>query len=1055
MSSFSGRYPWSNVNVLIDNTTEVPGNIRKTCSSIEQLLVSNRDNLAPFFRECFPRLLQKIFGYGNSNEISWINSSIKSGNDVDAYALLDFLSPQGPLMSAISSVDAEKLVKFLFPLERLPSHTQELLKSGVGRSVLSSWPQYACLASMDEQAIFGQQIQVSVLQYFLLWTAFYTLGLHPLGVVNDPLVPGMGGQANASAWPGSPGPFSTSSLGSGSRYIKGIREYGSHMLHRMQHLGGFGGSVGHFQNPHAHPIFVLLQRYLDYFLPRPQFLRKGGVLGGNLFTPRAGTNTGGFPGEKSLTSTFASALSGGVHSLLQHGGSGAMGEAMGGGGGGGAGNTSGAMGGNSQNNSNSFRSAAGASNNRNYNNNNNNNNNSQFNSVSSIFLAILIEFWLTDAAEPLPSSSSLLPSMALSPLGLAVSPLAGVPLSPGVNAAAATATYQPLREGQISGILLLLRHVYTTAPATPTSSSVSSTAAAMASSLSARLNAGGGGGGGGGGGNVGGGIMGGSGFGGGGGGGSGGGLFSKSPGNSSNPMTTAPLFASGSPSQGSFSQHSSALLPAQSTSFPWLPDPRIRLLSPTNSAVVVPSLQPSSPLTTIPPALVAMGQHASVPVQEVAKRTYRLLRRAFSLTAAASNPSTSLAALVEILLAVVAPWVKLPPPGAGSSLSGGLGGINNYINNNNNNNNNNGNNNGGNNNYPASYNYNSNNVGGGGNGAMGSADFGIVGSGGRGTPNNSAMLQNNQINNGSGAMNSGSNSVYGTPSSVASRSPVAGGGGCGVGMMDGSLAHRTGLATSNIGMNDQQLAYQTNCHYYLLLDALIAVSHHSKYSSAWQGHVLAHLPFYLLLLPQALARISDPWRIPDEALCEARALLAPLAHNPELLELLRRFEVAYNSFLLSRASGGGGVEGAKEEEREQKPSTWHFAAGSSLEEKQTFAQIIPWVAEQMEEFERAAISGPNPTIQLLPGVSPAPGFGRLFARFLDPESGTPRTLRSDLPDVAVTVSSLLRNCYQGSLSHAAHKPTDETLVLFVDRLNSAYGTSGSGSGRGEGGGGGG
>lgn len=48
----------------------------------------------------------------------------------------------GKLFAAMASADADHLVQYIFPPERLPAHTQELLKDAVGRRLLDSWPQY-------------------------------------------------------------------------------------------------------------------------------------------------------------------------------------------------------------------------------------------------------------------------------------------------------------------------------------------------------------------------------------------------------------------------------------------------------------------------------------------------------------------------------------------------------------------------------------------------------------------------------------------------------------------------------------------------------------------------------------------------------------------------------------------------------------------------------------------------------------------------------------------------------------------------------------------------
>lgn len=49
------------------------------------------------------------------------------------HALEGLLSPKGVLFKAMLSADAEGLINFIFPLERLPIRTQLLLRSVPGR----------------------------------------------------------------------------------------------------------------------------------------------------------------------------------------------------------------------------------------------------------------------------------------------------------------------------------------------------------------------------------------------------------------------------------------------------------------------------------------------------------------------------------------------------------------------------------------------------------------------------------------------------------------------------------------------------------------------------------------------------------------------------------------------------------------------------------------------------------------------------------------------------------------------------------------------------------
>lgn len=58
---------------------------------------------------------------------------LQVGEEANARALEGLLSPNGKLFRAMHSADADGLIKFIFPLERLPTHTQLLLASEAGR----------------------------------------------------------------------------------------------------------------------------------------------------------------------------------------------------------------------------------------------------------------------------------------------------------------------------------------------------------------------------------------------------------------------------------------------------------------------------------------------------------------------------------------------------------------------------------------------------------------------------------------------------------------------------------------------------------------------------------------------------------------------------------------------------------------------------------------------------------------------------------------------------------------------------------------------------------
>ena len=132
---------------------------------------SRRDNLRGFFEQCFAPLVARIFGYSGA---SWLGQVARSGKEADARALSRLLSPSGPLFTAVYNADADGSIRFHFPRQRLPAHTQMLLAAPAGIKSLATWPQYGTSVE-DNSAASKGHIHVSVFQYFCYWFAFYAI----------------------------------------------------------------------------------------------------------------------------------------------------------------------------------------------------------------------------------------------------------------------------------------------------------------------------------------------------------------------------------------------------------------------------------------------------------------------------------------------------------------------------------------------------------------------------------------------------------------------------------------------------------------------------------------------------------------------------------------------------------------------------------------------------------------------------------------------------------------------------------------------------------------
>lgn len=141
-------------------------------NSVISVLESNRDNLRGFFSACYQPLLWQIFNFDDSAS-GWLQS-VSNGREGrtaerEASMLLDFLSPTGPLMKAVLAADADGLMQFAFPLERLPVRTQRRLQTDPAS--LNQRLPYRNSVQRDSHGRF--HVHLGLYHYFLFWSAYY------------------------------------------------------------------------------------------------------------------------------------------------------------------------------------------------------------------------------------------------------------------------------------------------------------------------------------------------------------------------------------------------------------------------------------------------------------------------------------------------------------------------------------------------------------------------------------------------------------------------------------------------------------------------------------------------------------------------------------------------------------------------------------------------------------------------------------------------------------------------------------------------------------------
>eukprot|EP00268_Persea_americana_P041778 TRINITY_DN41767_c0_g1_i3.p1 TRINITY_DN41767_c0_g1~~TRINITY_DN41767_c0_g1_i3.p1 ORF type:complete len:563 (+),score=75.32 TRINITY_DN41767_c0_g1_i3:158-1846(+) len=162
-------------------SSSTPPQISSACSAVESYLQKHvPDQTRTFFSIAFPALISKIFGYDDSaasqkpaSSTGWIDQ-IHASNDPDLSGkLFNLLSPSGILLSSIFSVDRQSLVKYIFPVERLPEWVRFALQNERYCQVLADiCPLFK--GRLKEDPIQGSfQIQLNVFEYYVFWFAYY------------------------------------------------------------------------------------------------------------------------------------------------------------------------------------------------------------------------------------------------------------------------------------------------------------------------------------------------------------------------------------------------------------------------------------------------------------------------------------------------------------------------------------------------------------------------------------------------------------------------------------------------------------------------------------------------------------------------------------------------------------------------------------------------------------------------------------------------------------------------------------------------------------------
>ncbi|XP_015083569.1 uncharacterized protein LOC107026942 [Solanum pennellii] len=162
-----------------------PLQILAACDAVESFLHKHTaDQTRWFFSITFPTLICKIFGFDESSSASaavksmspsgWIDIATLSNDTQLAGRIFSLLSPTGVLLSSIVAADGLSLVKYVFPVERLPEWVRYMLQNERDSLVLSDLcPLFKNRLKEDSVKGSSFQVQLNVFEYYMFWFVYY------------------------------------------------------------------------------------------------------------------------------------------------------------------------------------------------------------------------------------------------------------------------------------------------------------------------------------------------------------------------------------------------------------------------------------------------------------------------------------------------------------------------------------------------------------------------------------------------------------------------------------------------------------------------------------------------------------------------------------------------------------------------------------------------------------------------------------------------------------------------------------------------------------------
>ncbi|KAG6508415.1 uncharacterized protein LOC121981831 [Zingiber officinale] len=167
-------------------SASAPPQIAAACSAVDTFLRRHvSDQSRAFFSIAFPSLICRLFGFDDVPSPSsasahsthlvstaWIDQA--ASDPALSSRLLALLSPDGLLFSSIYSIDRQKLVRYVFPVERLPNWIRFVLQSDRPCSELGDLCPLLSGRVKEELAQgYPYHVEFNAFEYYIFWFAYY------------------------------------------------------------------------------------------------------------------------------------------------------------------------------------------------------------------------------------------------------------------------------------------------------------------------------------------------------------------------------------------------------------------------------------------------------------------------------------------------------------------------------------------------------------------------------------------------------------------------------------------------------------------------------------------------------------------------------------------------------------------------------------------------------------------------------------------------------------------------------------------------------------------